>query len=76
MANLYRDTLRTKKIKNTRLRKVGGGLAANLAFGLVRGIGMAAGFSGIAVILLFLMRFLPLDKIPLVGDIVRKIVGK
>jgi hypothetical protein len=43
-------------------------------FGVVRGIGMAVGFSGIAVVLLYIVRFLPLQNIPLIGDLIRAII--
>lgn len=35
---------------------------------------MAVGFSGLAVILLYIIRFIPLYDIPILGEIVRAII--
>lgn len=48
----------------------------NLAFGIIRGFGMALGFSGLAVILLFIMQFIPLTAIPIIGDIVNAVIKR
>lgn len=35
---------------------------------------MAVGFSGIAVVLLYIIKFIPLLNIPLIGEIIRAII--
>lgn len=36
---------------------------------------MAAGFSGIAVILLYVVKYVPLQNIPVIGDIIKAIIA-
>jgi|GEM_PF-5189904 len=67
------------KIKPLRRKKkkkpFGKTLLKNLFLGIIRGIGMALGFSGIAVVLIFIARFIPITEIPLIGDIIKAIIN-
>jgi hypothetical protein len=58
--------------KRRMLRK---NILSNLLFGIVRGVGMAVGFSGIAVVLIFLTRFLPLGDIPFLSDLIDRMIA-
>lgn len=65
----------TKKIKKSKIKKFGSYALANLWYGIMRGIGTALGFSGIAVVLIFVVQFIPLTSIPIIGDIIQGIIN-
>ncbi len=74
MARGYSYNQKPKKFGSSKFRRIKINLFSSFMFGVVRGIGMAVGFSGIAVVLLYIVRFLPLQNIPLIGDLIRAII--
>lgn len=74
MAKSYTNRRNVRRIRVPKFRSLRVNILSNLAFGVMRGIGMALGFSGLAVVLIFLLKFLPLQDIPLIGDIVNAII--
>lgn len=75
MARGFSHNQKPKKFRSSRFKRVKINLFSSFIFGMVRGLGMAAGFSGIAVVLLYIMRYVPLQNIPIIGDIIRAIIA-
>ena len=65
-----------RRLRVSKYRKVKMNMLSNMMFGIIRGFGMAIGFSGLAFILLFIAQFIPLQKIPIIGDILVSIINK
>ena len=75
MARGYSYNQKPKKFGSSKFRRIKINLFSSFIFGVVRGLGMAAGFSGIAVVLLYIVRYVPLQNIPIIGDIIRAIIA-
>lgn len=65
----------SRRVRNVKRANIYSGIFSSFFYGIFRGIGMAAGFSGIAAILIFVIRYLPLHKIPVIGDIIMAIIN-
>jgi threonine/homoserine/homoserine lactone efflux protein len=59
----------TRKIRSGFFGIFGSGAATNFVFGVLRGFGMALGFSGVAVAVVFLSAIV--SQIPFVANILR-----
>ncbi|HEY8419269.1 MAG TPA: DUF5665 domain-containing protein [Clostridia bacterium] len=74
MARVFSYNQKPSKYKYSKFKRIRSNLLSSFMFGVMRGLGMAVGFSGLAVILLYIIRFIPLYDIPILGEIVRAII--
>ncbi|HEY8390421.1 MAG TPA: DUF5665 domain-containing protein [Clostridia bacterium] len=75
MARGFSYNQKTRKFRTSKFKRVRINLFSSFVFGVVRGLGMAVGFSGIAVVLLYVVQFLPLQNIPIIGDLIKAIIA-
>lgn len=66
----YKQTVRTKKfgIKYSTYSN----LKKNLYIGIARGIGSAFGFTILGAIVLFIIQYIPYEKIPFIGGLIKE----
>ncbi|HEY8423828.1 MAG TPA: DUF5665 domain-containing protein [Clostridia bacterium] len=74
MARVFSFNQKPLRYKYSKFKRIRSNLISSFIFGVIRGLGMAVGFSGIAVVLLYIIKFIPLLNIPLIGEIIRAII--
>jgi len=74
MARVFSYNQKPQKYRTSKLGRIKINIFSSFIFGVIRGLGMAVGFSGIAVVLLYLIRYVPLHNIPIIGEIIWAII--
>jgi len=75
MARIYNTPRIPVRVPKTPKRKVKINIAYNLFLGIMRGLGTVLGISGVAVVLIFVARFIPITEIPFIGPLIQGIIN-
>lgn len=75
MAKGYITGQKVRRVRAVKMRNIRITLFASLMYGIVRGIGMAIGFSGLAVVLIYITKWIPVQNIPFLQDLIDAIVN-